>query len=183
MKHDFKDANKFWEQINTLKPEDWKGLTLKNNKLGFHNHTFAPCAAEGPAFCLWESERISVGVQALINWAAPATQAVNHVHKCDANAGAKPTAKFAQASPSHAPREGSGAQRCRRELSRHRRVSYSRVDRRLRAKEKSTFESKSERQYFVDLSLSIVIVFTRLFVSVKTSRNSPLDPHHTLKPT
>jgi ketosteroid isomerase-like protein len=103
VKHDFKDANKFWEQISTLKPEDWKGLALKNNKLGFHNHTFAPCAAEGPAFCLWESEKdVSVEeFQAFVDGVdGPGyPNLINHVHKCDANAGAKPTAKFAQGIP------------------------------------------------------------------------------------
>ena len=37
---------------------DFKAVTAKNNKLGFHNHTFVPVAPEGPMFCLWKATRI-----------------------------------------------------------------------------------------------------------------------------
>jgi hypothetical protein len=77
---------------------DFKAVTAKNNKLGFHNHTFVPVAPEGPMFCLWESDKdISVEeFQTFVDGPdGPGYPAlINHVHKTDLGAAAVPNAKF-----------------------------------------------------------------------------------------
>jgi hypothetical protein len=97
VKHDFKSpesAGEFWNAMGSL---DFKAITAKNNKLGFHNHTFVPVAPEGPMFCLWESDKdISVEeFQTFVDGPdGPSPALINHVHKTDLSAAAVPNAKF-----------------------------------------------------------------------------------------
>lgn len=101
VKHEFKSPDSikaFWDQMATLGETEMKGMLEKNNKLHMHNHTFSPTNKDGPLFCCWESEKdISVEeFQAFIDGPdGPGPNLlVNHVHKCDANIGLKPSAKF-----------------------------------------------------------------------------------------
>lgn len=58
--HSFKEgaAPAFWEMMGSMTPEGMEAMTSNNNKLGFHNHAFLPCAQDGPhaAICIWESK-------------------------------------------------------------------------------------------------------------------------------
>ena len=55
--HEFQEgaAPGFFEWVASLKPEDWTAVHDKNLSLNMWNHSFAPCGAEGPVFCCWES--------------------------------------------------------------------------------------------------------------------------------
>jgi len=55
--HTFKEgaAAGFWEMLRGMEPADFAAMAEKNHALGLHNHSFAPCAVEGPCVCIWES--------------------------------------------------------------------------------------------------------------------------------
>ena len=48
-------AAAWWEQMMKMGPDDYRAMDLKNNKLGFHCHSFMPAGMEGPINCMWES--------------------------------------------------------------------------------------------------------------------------------
>lgn len=58
--HSFKAgaAPAFWQMITSMKPEDMAAMGDANHKNGVHNHSFLPCAMDGPnaAICVWESQ-------------------------------------------------------------------------------------------------------------------------------
>lgn len=101
--HEFKNpdaAKKFWEMMGGMDEAAMRGMTINNTKLGFHNHTFAPTAMEGPVFCCWESEKdITVEeFQTFIDGPdGPGAGAIfnNTCHKVPAGMGQVPSAKFA----------------------------------------------------------------------------------------
>jgi hypothetical protein len=47
-------AAAWWEQMMKMGPDDYRAMDLKNNKLGFHCHSFMPAGMEGPINCMWE---------------------------------------------------------------------------------------------------------------------------------
>jgi len=57
--HTFKEgaATKFWEMMENMPPEGMAEMTANWNRMGLHNHTFEPCGMEGPAICIWETEK------------------------------------------------------------------------------------------------------------------------------
>lgn len=54
--HDFipGKAEAWWAQISQMGPADLLAMQKKNNKLGYHNHSFMPSDVAGPINCLWE---------------------------------------------------------------------------------------------------------------------------------
>merc|ERR1719375_1785716 len=42
--------------MKSLSADDQKGLADGWHAMGLHNHSFSPCAAEGPCICIWESK-------------------------------------------------------------------------------------------------------------------------------
>jgi len=56
--HTFKpdQAAPFWEMMSSMPPEKMAQMTANWNAMGMHNHTFEPCAVEGPAICIWETK-------------------------------------------------------------------------------------------------------------------------------
>lgn len=56
--HTFQEgaADGFWEMLSKMSAEDMAAMQEKNATLGFHNHAFLPCSAEGPCICIWESK-------------------------------------------------------------------------------------------------------------------------------
>ena len=47
-------AEAWWAQISQMGPADMLAMQKKNNKLGYHNHSFMPSDVAGPINCLWE---------------------------------------------------------------------------------------------------------------------------------
>jgi len=43
--------------MSAMSPEGMAEMTANWNKMGKHNHTFEPCGMEGPAICIWETEK------------------------------------------------------------------------------------------------------------------------------
>ena len=48
-------AAAWWEQTMKMGPDDYRAMDVKNNKLGFHCHSFMPAGIEGPINCMRES--------------------------------------------------------------------------------------------------------------------------------